>query len=67
MGLITPDHRMAWDQWVRVFGALREEGETGTMRHDSGRVFKVRLHSYRRDGEDCVFQLEILDEAEGSA
>jgi len=58
---------MAWDQWVRVFGALREEGETGTMRHVSGRVFKVRLHSYRRDGEDCVFQLEILDEAEGSA
>jgi hypothetical protein len=64
---ITPEHRMAWDEWERAFGHLRKAGETGTMRHESGRVFKVRLHSYWRDGEDCVFQLEILDEAQGSA
>jgi hypothetical protein len=67
MGGITPDHRMAWDEWERVFGSLRKAGEIGTMQHESGRVFKVRLHSYRRDGEDCVFQLEIIDEAQGSA
>jgi hypothetical protein len=61
---ITDDQRMAWPEWERVFGPLREPGEIGTLEHESGRAFKVRLHSYGRDGEDCVFQLEIIDEAQ---
>jgi hypothetical protein len=61
---ITDECRMAWPEWERAFGALREPGEIGSLQHESGQAFFVRLHSYRRDGEDCVFQLEIIDEAQ---
>jgi hypothetical protein len=64
---ITDEQRMPWAEWERVFGRLREAGTIATLTHESGQVFKVRLHSHRRDGGDCVFQFDIIDEAQGSA
>jgi len=63
---ITDPMRMQAADFERVFGAMRE-GHTGTLVHESGRTFKVRLHSEEPDGDEVVFCFEILAEAAGQA
>jgi len=43
------------------------DGRIGTLRHQSGATYKVRLHECRQEGDEFIFRLEILDKAEGSA
>jgi hypothetical protein len=59
-------HTMPWPLWEKTFGRLIG-GRIGTLRHESGQIFKVRVGGFDRIGDECHFTLEIVDEAAGNA
>jgi len=64
--MITDEQRMACNAFYQTFGLLHD-GRIGTLRHQTGATYKVRLHECRQEGDEFIFRLEILDKAEGSA
>jgi hypothetical protein len=62
----TAQQTAPWDLWERSFGLLRD-GAIGTVRHDGGKTFRVRLLTWERVGDQCHFVLDIIDEAAGNA
>jgi len=64
--MITDEQRMACNAFYRTFGLLRE-GRVASLPHENGGTVLVSLHECRQEGDEFVFRLEILAQAEGSA
>jgi hypothetical protein len=61
-----PQQRIAWEDWEASFGKLRD-GSIGELRHESGKSYRIRVLAWERVGDECLFTLDIIDEAAGNA